>query len=80
MLSWCCRYDKFYYDITDAIALRETGAEHEIIVTVYDPTEMAHIAIGKQRMRPPRHPSSIWYTSTTGQPSALSLPRASESA
>ncbi|KAK9841236.1 hypothetical protein WJX74_002356 [Apatococcus lobatus] len=59
-------YDKFSYDITDAVALRGTGAEHEILVTVYDPTEMAHIAIGKQRMRPPRHPSSIWYTSTTG--------------
>lgn len=33
---------------------------------VYDPTELAHIPIGKQRLRPPRSPSGIFYTATSG--------------
>ncbi len=28
--------------------------------------EFAHIPVGKQRRHPPRHPSSIWYTSSSG--------------
>ena len=28
--------------------------------------EFAHIPVGKQRRHPQRHPSSIWYTSSSG--------------
>ena len=28
--------------------------------------EFAHVPVGKQRRHPPRHPSSIWYTSSSG--------------
>lgn len=58
-----CRFDKFAFDITD---LLQPGDEQSLQVAVYDPTEFGHIALGKQRLHPPRHPSSIWYTSNTG--------------
>lgn len=60
-----CRYDKFHFDITDALNLSRDGV-HELAVRVFDPTEFAHVPIGKQRRHPPRHPSGIWYTSSTG--------------
>ncbi|CAL8469102.1 g8643 [Coccomyxa elongata] len=37
-------YDKFSYDITDALT-KGTAGTHELIVGVYDPTEFAHIHI-----------------------------------
>ena len=60
-----CRYDKFHFDITDALNQSADGV-HELAVRVFDPTEFAHVPIGKQRRHPPRHPSGIWYTSSTG--------------
>ena len=62
-----CRYDKFSFDITDALAANGgVDGTHELAVRVFDPTEFAHIPIGKQRRHPSRHPSSIWYTSSSG--------------
>jgi hypothetical protein len=62
-----CRYDKFSFDVTDALAARGGAAgSHELAVRVFDPTEFAHIPLGKQRRHPMRHPSSIWYTSSSG--------------
>lgn len=57
------RFDKFAFDVTD---LLQPHAQQSLMVAVYDPTEFGHIALGKQRLHPPRHPSSIWYTSNTG--------------
>lgn len=58
-----CRFDKFAFDVTDLLL---PGGQQALQVAVYDPTEFGHIALGKQRLHPPRHPSSIWYTSNTG--------------
>ena len=58
------RFDKFAFDVTNLLL---PGAQQQLLqVAVYDPTEFGHIALGKQRLHPPRHPSSIWYTSNTG--------------
>lgn len=59
-------YDKFTFDITAAVAGHANGHEHEVLVEVFDVTEFAHAPVGKQRMHPPRRPSSIFYTSNSG--------------
>ena len=56
------RYDRFSFDITDYLH----NGSNALAVQVFDPTEFAHIPIGKQRLHPPRHPSGIWYTSSSG--------------
>ncbi|BDA45139.1 probable beta-glucuronidase [Coccomyxa sp. Obi] len=56
-------YDKFSYDITDALT-NGTDGRHELIVGVYDPTEYAHIPLGKQRHNVPS--IDIFYTATSG--------------
>lgn len=33
-----CRYDKFSFDITEAIEGQPAGHEHELLVQVFDPT------------------------------------------
>lgn len=58
------RFDKFAFDITDLLSTDKPT--QNLVVAVFDPTEFGHIALGKQRLHPPRHPSSIWYTSNTG--------------
>ncbi|CAL8464673.1 g4208 [Coccomyxa elongata] len=58
-------YDKFSFDITGALKHGQRGA-HELAVRVFDPTEFAHVPTGKQRRHPQRHPSGIWYTSSSG--------------
>lgn len=62
-LSGLRRYDKFHYDITNALASGDKGT-HELIVRVFDPTEFAHIPLGKQRMNVPF--TDIFYTATSG--------------
>ncbi|KAK9908188.1 hypothetical protein WJX75_003952 [Coccomyxa subellipsoidea] len=56
-------YDKFSYDITDALTKGDNGT-HELIVRVFDPTEFAHIPLGKQRRVVPS--TDIFYTSSSG--------------
>ena len=34
----CCRYDKFSFDITDAVEGHADGHKHELLVQVFDPT------------------------------------------
>jgi hypothetical protein len=60
------RYDKFAFDVTDALQSGGSGGRHELAVRVFDPTEFAHVPTGKQRRHPQRHPSGIWYTSASG--------------
>ncbi len=52
-------YDRFSFDITDA--LKDAGAQ-EIIVSVWDPVDAGTQPRGKQVKRP----RGIWYTSVTG--------------
>ncbi|MHC4335757.1 MAG: glycoside hydrolase family 2 protein, partial [Planctomycetota bacterium] len=52
-------YDPFTFDITDA--LKPTGG-HEIVLSVWDPTNAGTQPRGKQV----RNPHKIWYTPTTG--------------
>lgn len=52
-------YDAFSFDITDA--LHANGAQ-ELVVDVWDPTDLITQPRGKQI----RTPYNIWYTSTTG--------------
>ncbi|MGE4285252.1 MAG: glycoside hydrolase family 2 protein [Phycisphaerae bacterium] len=52
-------FDGFSYDITD---LLNASGPQEIIVRVYDPTNSAGIAVGKQDL----NPGGIWYTAVTG--------------
>ncbi len=52
-------YDAFSFDITEA--LREEG-EQELVVGVWDPTDVGRQARGKQVAEP----KGIWYTPTTG--------------
>ena len=52
-------YDPFTYDVTDA--LNGDGVQ-ELIVRVYDPTDLGGQPRGKQTL----HPGGIMYTSTTG--------------
>jgi hypothetical protein len=51
-------YDAFSLDITD----RLNGSVNELIVNVYDPTNAADPALGKQRL----DATGIWYTSASG--------------
>ncbi|HWZ28116.1 MAG TPA: galactose-1-epimerase [Gemmatimonadales bacterium] len=52
-------YDPFSFDITDAL---KGSAKHELIVSVWDPTDAGEQPRGKQVLRP----GSIWYTAVTG--------------
>jgi Glycosyl hydrolases family 2/Glycosyl hydrolases family 2, sugar binding domain/Glycosyl hydrolases family 2, TIM barrel domain len=52
-------YDPFTFDITGAIGDRR---EHELVVSVWDPTDAGKQPRGKQV----RKPRSIWYTAVTG--------------
>jgi galactose mutarotase-like enzyme len=52
-------YDPFSFDITDAL---KAGAMHELVVSVWDPTDSGEQPRGKQVLRP----GSIWYTAVTG--------------
>jgi hypothetical protein len=54
-------YDPFSADITDALN-RTPGAEQELVVRVWDPTDGGDQPRGKQV----RRPRSIWYTAVTG--------------
>ena len=61
-------YDPFSFDITTAIDLRPARvpggavAEHEIVVSVWDPSDAGFQPRGKQVQRP----HGIWYTPVTG--------------
>ncbi len=48
-------------DITDALK-HGNGGKHELIVRVYDPTDSAHIPLGKQR----KNNGGIFYMGTEG--------------
>ncbi|MEN6493819.1 MAG: sugar-binding domain-containing protein, partial [Thermoguttaceae bacterium] len=52
-------FDAFSFDITDAL---KPGAEQELIVKVFDPTDKGDQPRGKQVV----NPKGIWYTPTTG--------------
>ncbi len=52
-------YTPFSFDVTD---LLQDGPEHELVVSVWDPTDTWTQARGKQV----REPEGIWYTSVTG--------------
>jgi hypothetical protein len=52
-------YDAFSFDITDAL---KPGAEQELVVAVFDPTDAGYQPRGKQV----RKPGGIWYTPTSG--------------
>ena len=52
-------YDAFSFDVTDAL---KAGADNELIVGVFDPTDAGPQARGKQVSKP----RGIWYTPTTG--------------
>ncbi|GAA4942313.1 hypothetical protein GCM10023224_25830 [Streptomonospora halophila] len=52
-------YDRFTFDITDAL---RRGEDNEIIVGVHDPTDSGQQAVGKQR----NDPGGIFYTSYSG--------------
>ncbi|KAK9915397.1 hypothetical protein WJX75_008622 [Coccomyxa subellipsoidea] len=56
-------YDRFSMDITDALAKSKEG-EHDLLVRVYDPSESAHIVLGKQRMEEPK--DKIFYFGVQG--------------
>lgn len=49
-------------DITTALKRSDNGV-HVIVVRVYDPTESAHIVLGKQRLSPKE---SIFYKGVQG--------------
>ncbi len=51
-------YDSFSFDITDAL----NEGENELIVNVFDPTDLGTQPLGKQRIKP----HGYWYTPTTG--------------
>ncbi len=52
-------YDAFKFDMTSAL---KPGAEQEIVVAVWDPTDAGYQPRGKQI----RNPHGIWYTPTSG--------------
>ena len=54
-------YDPFTLDITQAAA-KTAGGPHEIVLSVWDPTDEGEQPRGKQV----RRPRSIWYTAVTG--------------
>ncbi|MEU6041481.1 PA14 domain-containing protein [Actinomadura sp. NPDC047616] len=53
-------YDRFSVDVTDA--LKPGRGPQELIVGVYDPTDLDGQAVGKQR----KTPGGIWYTPASG--------------
>jgi hypothetical protein len=55
-------YDPFTFDITDAVETQDLASLHEIVVSVWDPTDAGTQPRGKQV----RKPGSIWYTAVTG--------------
>ena len=61
-------YDPFTFDVTEALLARAGSSagrshrEHEIVVSVWDPTDAGSQARGKQVSRP----HGIWYTAVTG--------------
>ena len=59
----CCRFDRFSFDITDALLVGNASA-HEVIVRIYSPLDSAHIPIGKQRLHVPA--KSIFYSASSG--------------
>ena len=59
----CCRYDRFTFDITDALLVRDVST-HEVIVRIFSPLDAAHIPIGKQRLHVPAR--SIFYSASSG--------------
>ncbi|EIE19334.1 hypothetical protein COCSUDRAFT_44686 [Coccomyxa subellipsoidea C-169] len=68
-------YDKFAVDITDALK-HGNGGQHELIVRAYDPTDSAHIPLGKQRKSPVK--KDIWYVGTEGIWQTVWLERVAE--
>lgn len=58
-----CRYDRFTFDVTDAL-LASSNSTHEVIVRVYSPVDSAHIPLGKQRLHVPS--KSIFYSAASG--------------
>ena len=54
-------YDPFSADITDALKAHNAG-NHEIVLSVYDPTNAGFQPVGKQH----NNPHGIWYTPVTG--------------
>lgn len=52
-------YDRFTFDITDAL---RPGDEQEILLSVWDPTDAGEQPRGKQV----QNPRGIWYTAVTG--------------
>ena len=52
-------YDPFGFDVTTAL---RGGREHEVVVSVWDPTDQGEQPRGKQVLKP----GSIWYTAVTG--------------
>ena len=54
-------YDAFSFDITEALGDKK-GGKHELIVSVWDPSDAGPYPRGKQV----RKARSIWYTPTTG--------------
>jgi hypothetical protein len=52
-------YDPFTFDITEAL---KPGAQQELVVAVWDPTDSALQPRGKQVL----NPNSIWYTAVSG--------------
>ncbi|GAA2107864.1 PA14 domain-containing protein [Actinomadura alba] len=52
-------YDRFSVDVTDAL---KPGVAQELIVGVYDPTDLGGQAVGKQR----KTPGGIFYTPASG--------------
>ena len=63
MFLQCCRYDRFSFDITDALAANN-GSTHEVVVRVFSPLDSAHITLGKQRLHVPS--KSIFYSASSG--------------
>ena len=59
----CCRYDRFTFDITDALLVRDVST-HEVVMRIYSPLDAAHIPIGKQRLHVPAR--SIFYSASSG--------------
>ncbi len=49
-------------DITSALTKSRTG-QHDLVIRVFDPSESAHIVLGKQRMHPD---STIFYKGVEG--------------
>lgn len=60
----CCRYDRFSFDITDALAAGSNNNTHEVVVRVFSPLDSAHVPLGKQRLHVPS--KSIFYSASSG--------------